>query len=49
MSLKDQNDISKENDINKDEKSIETDLENNKYYDLNLMTKKWRIKLYRLK
>lgn len=48
MSLKDQNDISKENDINKDEKSIETDLENNKYYDLNLMTKKWRVKLYRL-
>ena len=48
MNLKDQNDESKENDINKDVKSIETDLENNKYFDLSLMTKKWRVKLYRL-
>ena len=48
MNLKDQNDESKENDINKDVKSIETDLENNKYFDLSLMTNKWRVKLYRL-
>ena len=48
MNLKDQNDKSNENDINKDVKSTEVDLENNKYYDLNLMTKKWRVKLYRL-
>ena len=48
MNLKDQNDKSNENDINKDVKSTEADLENNKYYDLNLMTKKWRVKLYRL-
>jgi len=48
MNLKDQNDEPKENDINKDVKSIETDLENNKYFDLSLMTKKWRVKLYRL-
>ena len=48
MNLKDQNDKSNENDINKDVKSTEADLENNKYYDLNLMTKRWRVKLYRL-
>ena len=48
MNLKDQNDKSNENDINKDVKSNEADLENNKYYDLNLMTKRWRVKLYRL-
>ena len=48
MNLKDQNDKSNENDINKDVKSTEADLDNNKYYDLNLMTKKWRVKLYRL-
>ena len=38
MNLKDQSDKSNENDINKDDK----------YLDLNLMTKKWRVKLYRL-
>ena len=48
MNLKDQNDKSNENDINKDVKSTEADLDNNKYYDFNLMTKKWRVKLYRL-
>ena len=48
MNLKDQNDKSNENDINKDVKSTEADLDNNKYYDLNLMTKRWRVKLYRL-
>ena len=48
MNLKDQNDKSNENDINYDVKLIETDLENNKYFDFNLMTKKWRVKLYRL-
>ena len=48
MNLKDQNDKSNENDINKDVKSTEADLENNKYYDLNLITKRWRVKLYRL-
>ena len=48
MNLKDQNDKSNENDINFDMKLIETDLENNKYFEFNLMTKKWRVKLYRL-
>ena len=48
MNLKDQNDKSNENDINKDVKSTEADLDNNKYYDFNLMTKRWRVKLYRL-
>ena len=48
MNLKDQNDKSNENDINFDVNLIETDLENNKYFDFNLMTKKWRVKLYRL-
>lgn len=48
MNFKVQNDKSKENDINKDAKLIETELENNKYFDLNLLTKKWRVKLYRL-
>ena len=36
MNLKDQNDKSNENDINKDVKSTEADLDNNKYYDFNL-------------
>ena len=48
MNLKDQNDKSNENDINKDVKSTEVDLDNNKYYDFNLITKRWRVKLYRL-